>query len=793
MSDRHQESVIGKVLLKEFFPIVFRNVFSLITLIIITVVSILLYFHQIREGLFLGSAIFLNVTIGIIQELRAKIALEKLQALTAQKVHRIKPNGEEDIIGLDDICVGDILKLITGDQIPTDGIITDAHGLEVNEALLTGESDNIPKKQDQEVFAGSIVAAGHAFMRAEKTPKDSYVVAMTNKIKKFSINLSPIQRSIVKFIRIMTIILIIVVGIILVRGKIAQAQIIHLVKEIAALTGGLVPEGLVLAITLLFTYGAVRLFKGQLLLQEINSTEGLGRIYNLCVDKTGTLTENEPYVEKSIAYKAEFEHDLAHLTALHLRMSDDSSTSGNALKKFLFHIPLEKYEIQDMLAFSSERKYAATEFSIDNKDVTLTLGAPDILLSLLSNEEEKTWIEEKIAHYGPQAKRILLAARSEQIIDVKKSPTERLTLLGIFILENPLRPGTKDIIDFFQKRGVQMRVISGDNPHTVQAVAKAAGIHNTQHIATGNEIDTWEKKEFSKNAHNYHLFARIRPEQKERLVKAFKKSGFTAMVGDGANDALAIKRADLGIAMFDGAASTRQIAKIVLMNNSFALLPTGVRLSDSIISTIEMVGSIFFHKVTTILTLFITMGLIGSAMPIGPTNMTIINYCIIGFPVFYWAAFPANEERSIEERHFLKKVMPMSALNGLLTALACMAVFLLTKGYLQEHVSSTPVVLTFASLGYWFFLQVPNVLEVKTTKRERIVAYGIGIAEMTLFAIVFSVPLLSEFFGLTTPTPLQFFITLSIILLTAGLQYLVLSVLFEEKHMKKIKDIFSLE
>lgn len=792
MIRHHHESPLLKVLKTEFGPIVFRNIFSLITLIITIVVSILLAFGEIREGLFLGSALFLNVLIGIIQELRAKIALEKLQALTAQKVIRINSTGEEEIIGLEDICKGDILVLKTGDQVPADGIIQKGMGLEVNEALLTGESDNIPKKESSQVFAGSIVAAGHGVLIVEKIPADSFVVSMTTKIKRYSINLSPIQRSIVKFIRIMTFILVIVVAIVLIRGKIEQQALIHMVKEIAALTGGLVPEGLILAITLLFTYGAVRLFQGQLLLQEINSTEGLGRITNLCVDKTGTLTENEPFVEKMIPYTPAMEKPLSHLTALHLRLSEDTSTSGNAIKKFLFQIPVEKTDILDVLAFSSERKYASTKLLWEGKETCITLGAPDILIELLKTEEEKKWIEHQIAIYAPEAKRILLAAQSTTIIRDHTSE-ERLTLLGIFVLENPLRPGTKDIINFFQQRGVHMRVLSGDNPHTVQAVAKQAGIHNTEKIITGKELDGWSKKEFAEKAQQYHLFARIRPEQKEKLIKAFKKVGFTAMVGDGANDALAIKKADLGIAMFDGAAATRQIAKIVLMNNSFALLPTGVRLSDSIISTIEMVGSIFFNKVTAILTLFITMGLIGSNFPIGPRNMTIINYCIIGFPVFYWAFFPAKEERSIEQRHFLKKVMPLSALNGFLTALACLAVFLLTKGYLQNHASHTPSVLTFAALGYWFFLRVPHALGVHVSKKEQHIAYALGFIELSMFLITFSFFPLRDFFGLDLLTPLQVIITLTVIIATGILQHVITSVLFQEKHLQKLRDIFSLE
>lgn len=784
---------IFRIIFREIGPILFRNVFSLITLIVAVVVSILLLFGEVREGLFLGSALSINIIVGIIQEVRAKIALEKLQALTAQKVHRIKSDGTIETIALEHVCVGDILKLVTGDQVPADGKITNSQAIEVNEALLTGESDNIPKHEGEGVFAGSIVVAGHALMVAEKTPKESFVVKMTDKVKKYSINLSPIQRSIVKFIRIMSVVLLIVVAIILIRGKIAQEELIKMVKEIAALTGALVPEGLILAITLLFTYGAVRLFRGQLLLQEINSTEGLGRIYNLCVDKTGTLTENEPTVDQLLPYHEKDREELVSLACHHLRSSEDTSSTGTALKNFLSYDQKQKIKVLETLPFSSERKYAATKIQKEHETVTVTVGAPDILTHFITNEAEQRWLDDMINLYAPQAKRLVLICKSTNIVRSRENAEDTLHILGLFVLSNPLRPGTKDIIDFFQKRGVQIRVISGDNPKTVQAIGAQCGITQSDKVVTGAEIEKWKRREFVTNAHQYHLFARIRPEQKEKLVKAFKRSGFTAMVGDGANDALAIKKADLGIAMFDGASATRQIAKIVLMNNSFALLPTGVKLADSIISTIEMVGSIFFNKVTASLALFVIMGMLGVNFPIGPRNMTIINYCIIGFPVFYWAAFPAEEERSIEDRHFLKKVMPMAAINGLLTALASVAVFIATKGYLRPEDYNTSVVFTFAMLGYWFFLNVPDSLNIKTNAFQRRIAYGIGILEVLLFIIIMQVPFLADFFALKMPNVYSILMTLSIIGLTGSLQYIILTILFKEKYLNKLKRIFSLE
>lgn len=598
-------------------PIVYRNLITLVNLIVGSVVVLLFFFGEFRDGLFIASVLSLNIIIAIIQEIRARMALEKLQALVAQKVIKINDNHSEEEILIDEIQEGDRLKLKLGDQVPADSILYITKGFEVNESLLTGESDNIFKQEGENLFAGSIVVAGSAIVEVKSVPTKSYVTEMTKKIKKYSISQSQIQKSIGLFIEYMGYLLIAIVIFIVIRGEIIKLSLVSIIKEIAALSTTIVPEGLILATTLLFAYGAIRLFKEKVLLQQINATESLGRIKNLCVDKTGTLTENQPKVDKIIFYDGKDIDRAKKLTLSYIKSTDDKSETAKAIQQFIDHdIKIGPYlNSLKTLPFSSTRKYGCAVIEEGATRITITVGAPDILLNYINDNDQKRWLITQIDYFAPKAKRLVLTGLSKEPLENNTLDGHNLEILALSVLSNPLREGTREIIGFFKERGVQVRVISGDNPGTVQAIAAQAGIEDAQNIMTGQALKDWTEHDYIAKAGDYHAFARIKPDQKEMIITGLRKNGFTAMVGDGANDALAIKKADLGIAMFDGAAATRQIAQIILTNNSFAALPKGINLADSIISTLELVASIFFNKVAAGLSLFFYLKLGGKNIP----------------------------------------------------------------------------------------------------------------------------------------------------------------------------------
>ncbi len=759
-----------QVVKKHFKKVAFQNAVTLVNGIFFVVCLLLLVFLEFHEALFLAIVLFLNIIIGIIQDLRAKVALERLQILMTPKITRLHKNGLEETVRLEDVTMGDVLKVSLGDQIPADGVIVESRGLEVNEALITGESNSVAKTVGSKTLAGSIATAGWGSLQVTVPPSESFVSQMTNKIKQYTINLSPIQQTLNTFITYMTYLLLAVVIYVIYHGLTVHELLVSIVKDIAALTGTLVPQGLILATTVFFAYGAVRLFRKQVLLQEINATEKLGRIKNLCIDKTGTLTENKPTLESIELYGGTTQDQALQLIDGYIQANNDASETTKAIQAG--RKPTFQGSVSDSLPFSSTRKFGtATLLQPGGTFVTITVGAPDVLLTRLGLAAEQEWLNAVINHYATQAKRLVLLAMADQ--NMLEAPVQESVLhpVAVFVLSNPLRTGTTDIINFFQNRGVSIRVISGDNPKTVQAIAVQAGIKHADIIVTGPEIERWDSEEFQERIPAYHLFARIKPEQKERIVELFKTQGFTAMVGDGANDALAIKKSDLGIAMFDGAGATRQIAQVVLMNNSFAALPTGVNLAETIITNIELVASAFFYSVTVGLSLFLILAILGYTYPLSPRNTTIINYFIVWLPMVYWTVFPAHQESTEENRSFLRRVLPYSILNGVLTAFAATLAFALGPEALRFSGSHILVVLTVAALGFWFFVLTPIAHRIPVTKQQKKVIYLLaGIGAVFLIFVMFH-PGLSEFFDLQRPTLLPLISALSISFLVGWLQF----------------------
>jgi cation-transporting ATPase E len=639
-----------------------------------------------------------------------------------------------------------IAKWRAGREVPADGKLLESLRLEINEALLTGESENRTKIAGDDLLAGSIITAGSGVLEVTVLPRESFIARATDKIKKYSLNLSPIQQTLNQFIKYMTYILLVIVGYVLIHGLTAHELLVSIVKDIAALTGTLVPQGLILATTVFFAYGALRLFKKQVLLQEINATEKLGRIKNLCIDKTGTLTENSPVFEQMIMHGTENTSKIMTLVQGYVVATQDHSET---IKSLLAEArPVFDGAVLNSLPFSSIRKYGGATLEVVGEKITIILGAPDILLKFISNSTEQEWVKELISIHSPQAKRLVLITKTILPVDNISPDLEGLDLhpCAVGILTNPLRSGTREVIDFFQKRGVRIRVISGDNPHTVQAIAAKAGIKHIDIIATGPEIEKWDEEEFEERIPSFHLFARITPDQKERIVECLKQSSFTAMVGDGANDALALKKSDLGIAMFNGANVTRQIAQIVLMNNSFAALPAGITMAETIITNIELVASVFFNRVISGLFLFMGLAFFRYTFPISPRNITLINYCVIFFPLLYWTLFPAHKAGGLSGVSFLRKIVPFSAIMGLITAGAVVGIFFLGFEKLRATDSNSYVVFVLIALGYWFFILAPQAYGIQITPKHKKTLYIFAIIIVGFLSVVLFSPLLSGFF-----------------------------------------------
>lgn len=729
---------------KDIGPIVFRNLFSIVAVIIGGLSIILILLGNKRDGLFLGSVITINIIVGIVQELRAKLALEKLQLSTKQKYEIIRSNKSKSVFA-EDIEVGDIVNLKLGDQIPVDSKIIEAESFECNFALLTGESENITKIKSDKLMSGGIVVAGRATIEAIASEKNSYLYKMNMDLKKYETSYSPIQRDILKFIKIMAILLLVLGSIIIARSLIFEGSILKGFVQVAALASTIIAEGLLLASTILFAYGAIRMARQKVLLQQINAIENLGRVSVVCIDKTGTITETSPVYESSIIYNSKDKTYFENIISSYLS-SETSKTATIAALGDKFKSK-NKLNIQQVLAFSSLRKYSALKIK-NNK--TIIIGAGDKFTKYL-NKTEQNWANEKLANYSKLAKRVIFVGEAEMDNIKQPESINKLRIVGLIVFSNPLKQGSQDTIKALQSRGIQVVVISGDNADTVRAIADQAGVIHGDKIIKGDELIKMHENDLVDAINSRALFARVLPEQKQKIVEAIKSANKSvAMIGDGANDAMAIKSSDLGIAMFDGAAATRQIADAVLTNNSFAAIPKGIKLSDTIITTLEMIGCLFFTRVWSGIFLLLITLILNIEYPLMPRNITLLNIFIITLPILLWLSYPRHRKRSLKDPGYLVRTLPFSISNALIIALFSFTslVIAASLGVPAAQLSMIVFIIFFIMSIYSVGL-IPRAIKAEQdTKQQRLIYFGYILAALLLLTIYLIKPL-ATFFSLS--------------------------------------------
>lgn len=739
--------------------ILYRNIFLLTNGIIFSVVVLLYIFGDRRAALSLGLISIFNIALGLIHDINAWLALEKLQLLTAPYVIRIKKDGAGEPVLNENILKGDLIKLKVGDQIPCDCVVVNSQSLEINEGLITGESNLLAKAKGEKILAGSVVTAGSGIILAETIYRESRISQMTEGIKEHKLNLSPIQKEVGVVAKYSGYALMAMIAFIVVRGIIVGEPAVRIAENVGAVSIIIVPAGLLFAITLMFAYGAARLLSIDVLLPEISAAEKLGRIKNLCMDKTGTITENFLTVEKMYAPVGVKPEAAEKLIAAFMRGAKDSSQILKAVSEFI-KINKVKFEgeIIDALAFSSWRQYGGVSFKQGGENITLLTGSFDIFLPRLKDKAEKEWLEELVKTNSRQGKHILSVVRlaGESTTPPKDLADVSLKLVAVFVFQNNLRPGIRSAIDFFQNRGVNIRVISGDNPETTMAVARQAGIRHTDKSIIGRGMESWSKADFKAKAKLYSIFSRVMPAQKEKIIEGLKGDDFTAMIGDGANDALAIKNADLGIAMFEGAPATRHLASVVLMNNSFSALPGGVKLADTIITNLEIFSSIFLNVSFVGFFFFIFISLVGIELPLTPMNVSLINYFVIGTPgllIFYWSIRPSGKIRDAKDQPFLKRIMPFTVYSAIFQAFGLAIIYWLSPTYLKVAQSNTLVLIGFIAVGFIFFIYALKHFQGEITRTQKLQILVLALFEILLLFIVFNIHSIAGFFDITAPYP----------------------------------------
>lgn len=755
--------------MRDYLDIIRRNLMSPIVIAIFLLALALLYAGERRDAWFISVVIAVNTVIGIVQEVRAKHALKQLELMSAPRARLVRGDEVAEVM-YDALQVGDEILLEAGDELPADGVVLSARGLEVNESMLTGESASIDKKKHDEVYAATTVIAGSARVRVTAVGDATKAGAISATLKQYTPRLTPLQQAIQNAITFLTYCAIVLSLLVFARYRIAGFESVRILKTIITSAITIVPEGLLLASSLLLAFGSLKLAQAKVLPQKLSAIEAMALLNILCTDKTGTLTSDEITLERVELFGGSDE-PVKQLAAMVAHETSGGNATGQAIITAL-DLPYE-YTVDDILAFSSARKFAGVRARVDGRVRTLIMGAPEYVarmapLSTTEQQQIEKWTDDGL-------RVLLLAEFDDNNTPLKSLKTGSGRPLAVVLLRNLLRDGVIDTVAFLQRQGVNIRVISGDNPRTVQYVAHAAGINNPDTAITGAELAELDEPAFVTAADQHTIFARVLPEQKERLIAHFSQQNhqFTGMVGDGVNDALALKKADLGVAMYAGAPASRRVADIILLNNSFNSLPLGMRLGNQIMQAIEVIATLFFHKIIYGLVLLAVTLVLGVIHPYAPRHITFLNIFLVTMPTIMWTLFPPRSHHRINPHNFwrdtLGAVTPIALVSG-----AAVSITYLMLRAMQPHdqdTVSTMTVLIATFFGVYLVFLVGPMLGVVLDRRAKTARMLYIAAALLVASTSFAVPLLRRFFDFTIPTLAMIGPVAGVVVIAALLQW----------------------
>lgn len=762
--------------MQDYLDIIKRNLLSPIVLAIFLLAGALIYVREYRDAWFISVVIVVNSLIGIVQEIRAKRVLHRLELMSAPKA-RVLRDGQAVEVPYDSLVVGDEIILQAGDELPADAAVTASKGLELNESMLTGESAAVEKVAGDTVLAATTVLAGEGAARVTAVGDQTKAGAISQVLKRYKPELTPLQVAIWRAITFLTYGAIVLAALIFTVYYFSGDDVVIILKTITSAAVTVVPEGLLLASSLLLAFGSLRLAQAKVLPQKLAAIEAMALLNLLAVDKTGTLTSDEVTLERVVAFDevgvlmssaiADSEKSgtratngsaacsfsgvaIAELAALIAHETSGGNITGQAILAEI--TPPKHADIIEVMAFSSARKMAGVRAKVDGTVRTLMMGAPEFVAKLAPVD---TMLQRQLDEWADSGLRVLMLAEfDDETVKLKDLPDGSGRAIGAVILRNSLRDGVIDTVKFLQEQGVVIRVISGDNPRTVQHIAREAGINNPDKAILGSALAGLSDKAFDKAADEHTIFARVLPEQKERLIAHFKQSGkFTGMVGDGVNDALALKKSDLGVAMYAGAPASRRVADIILLNNSFTSLPIGMKLGNRIMQAIEVIATLFFHKIIYGVVLLLSTILVGLNYPYAPRHITFLNIFLVTMPTIMWTLFPPRPRHRVNPAYFwrdtLQAVAPIALLTGLTVAFTYWSGVTLHPHQAAE--AATMTVLTATFFGVYLVFLVGPMLGVILDKRAHLARtlYMAGVLFVTL--VSFGIEPLRQFFDFTMP------------------------------------------
>ncbi len=660
---------------RTYKQIILENTLTFFNFLNIALLVLVLFVRSYKNSMFMG-IILINTVIGIIQEIRAKKTIDKLAILTESKTVVLR-EGKKWSISTEKLVLDDLIFLKTGDQVPADVKVLEGT-VEVNESLLTGESDNLSKSQGDELFSGSFVTSGEACCQVIHVGKDNYASQITSEAKEFKRHNSELRNSLNAILKVISIIIVPLGAMLfykqyMIVGDTLKDSVVNMVAAVL----GMIPEGLVLLTSVALTLGSMVLATKKTLVQELYCIETLARVDTLCLDKTGTITEGTMKVEDvqlydtaqttvvqhtakfdpetgepvqnvsalkpEVTVSAEKENgqiqetvnletvsqeerqklqEIDHIMGNMMSVLHDQNATADALRK---RFPSRNdLKLIHAIPFSSDRKYSGAVFEGRG---TYLMGAAQFLFPE-GNEE----LLEHCSSYAQEGYRILVLAHSEQETKGTERPTG-LEPLGLFLITDVIREEAPDTLAFFDSQGVDLKVISGDDPVTVSAIAKKAGLKNANHYIDATTIKTPE--EMQRAVAECSVFGRVTPQQKKQMVQALQSQKHTvAMTGDGVNDVLALKEADCSIAMAAGSDAAKNIANVVLLDSNFGAMPHIVNQGRRVVNNIRSAASMFLIKTIFSVLLSLITIFFGDAYPFEPIQMSLISACAVGIPTF---------------------------------------------------------------------------------------------------------------------------------------------------------------
>ena len=743
---------------RSIWAIVRANVFTLFNTVLGSCLVLVLLVGDPRDALF-GFIVVANAAIGVVQEYRAKRTLDKLAVLHAPRA-RVLRDGAEAEIAVAEVVHDDVLLLRTGDQVPADATILSSEALEIDESLLTGESDPVAKSEGDAALSGSAVVAGYGSARVHAVGAESYASALTAEARRFSLVNSEIRNSINRIILYIAWALIPII-VLVINGQMSahggwRAAIatgdwrIAVVSAVASIVA-MIPEGLVLLTSISFGMAAVTLARKQVLVQELPAVEGLARVDMVCLDKTGTLTEGRmeladtalispvPGWESVLAWQGA--HPNANGTAAALSSSYTSAPE---------QLPLSEVH------FSSARKYSAVTFGAGPAAGDWVLGAPEVVLAEGSHPDA---LAASYDASGKGLRAVILAHReadakvsdpaSDALVTDAEFSLAGLKPVALLVFRERVRPDAGATLEYFREQGVELKIISGDNPRTVAAVARDVGF-----IFDGDGYDARELPDdleaMADVLERENVLGRVTPEQKKSIVQALQsRDHVVAMTGDGVNDALALKHADIGIAMGSGAAATKAVSRLVLLDGQFSHLPSVVAEGRRVIANVERVANLFLTKTTYAIIISIVIGILMWRYPFLPRQLSIVSSMTIGIPAFFLALLP-NARRY--QPGFLRRTLMFAIPSGTIVAACIMAVYSYAlmfpnpalSGELLIREAQTAVTMTVLLVALWVLGALARPFD-----KWRALLVAAMVAGLVL---VMAVPFARTFFALDIPS-----------------------------------------